>query len=139
MSYEIDATATVLQLTPDIHDPKTVDTLFKPTLLMYQHSPNNNQGVCMTAISPSCIANSTLCEYKEGFTGGDNYFGTTFPMSNEVAECIAREACTLNDGMVDIIPGNVTDGREAKYVCACSVSAQNKHAKKRGAFVATMC
>eukprot|EP00579_Thalassiosira_antarctica_P016701 CAMPEP_0201946634 /NCGR_PEP_ID=MMETSP0903-20130614/54520_1 /ASSEMBLY_ACC=CAM_ASM_000552 /TAXON_ID=420261 /ORGANISM="Thalassiosira antarctica, Strain CCMP982" /LENGTH=883 /DNA_ID=CAMNT_0048489739 /DNA_START=113 /DNA_END=2764 /DNA_ORIENTATION=+ len=130
LSYHNESKSTVLSLTPDINDPQTIDTLFNSNLPMsVSYNGPNSEVICLTTSSPSCIANSTLCVYnkKENSNGIDfGKEGKEFSMFNEATAFIAQEACSANDGMLEVIPGG--EGRKPKHVCACVVSGQNESA-----------
>ena len=56
---------------------------------------------CLTSVGKSCIANNTICMYNHSghFNGGS--FATSFPMSEQVMDFFANEACAVNNGLWD--------------------------------------
>ena len=87
LSHQSNSKTTVLSMTPDIDKPETFTTLFESNLpLSISYKSPDNEAVCVTAASHSCIANSTLCLYRhrEDFHSVD--FG------EQVMEFIKRNA-----------------------------------------------
>ncbi|KAL7520691.1 hypothetical protein ACHAWX_005398 [Stephanocyclus meneghinianus] len=74
--------------------------------------------VCMTTTSPTCMANSTLCLYKD--MGHLNGFASTPFMSNLAMEFLANDACNINEGSWIVLPRKI--GKPNKKVCGCSTN-----------------
>jgi len=76
--------------------------------------------VCLTAASSSCVANSTLCLYKE--MGHFEGFVSTPFMGDQVMEFFARDACGTNAGSWKRLPRTIDASR--RMFCEC---AGNEH------------
>ncbi|KAL3792502.1 hypothetical protein HJC23_008424 [Cyclotella cryptica] len=71
--------------------------------------------VCMTASSPSCVANSTLCLYKE-LGHFDGFVSTPF-MGEQAMEFLARDACGTNKGSLTMLQKKA--GSSDRITCEC--------------------
>ncbi|KAL3780632.1 hypothetical protein HJC23_000798 [Cyclotella cryptica] len=82
---------------------------------------NDDEMVCLTAVSSSCMANSTLCLYKEmdHFEG----FASTPLLGDQVMEFLARDVCTTNEGTMKML--RKTAGSFDRLLCDCSESEYN--------------
>ena len=76
-----------------------------------------NEYVCLTATSRSCVSNSTICVYKN-MGHFDGFISTPF-MSNHVMKFLANDACGINNGSLNQIPSR------NKLVCGCTVNGFN--------------
>ena len=54
---------------------------------------------CMTATGESCIANNTICLYEHSGHFNGHSFADSFPMSEQVVDFFATDACNINDGI----------------------------------------
>ena len=108
--------STVFALTPDTNNPEKVDKLFETKLPMKQTYNDEEKGVtCLTATSPSCVANSTLCLYTKQGDFRPN-FANSFFMYDEVMNYIANDACEIDGGKMVSVP------KSSKRVCACEIT-----------------
>mmetsp|Transcript_6535 Transcript_6535/g.9361 ORF Transcript_6535/g.9361 Transcript_6535/m.9361 type:complete len:414 (+) Transcript_6535:266-1507(+) len=57
-----------------------------------------NQVQCVTATGTDCLANTTLCVYQDKAHFTTPSFEAAFPMTANVADFFARDACSLHDG-----------------------------------------
>jgi poly(3-hydroxybutyrate) depolymerase len=66
---------------------------------MVQTTISNNDVTCMTTSGSGCQANTTFCTHQHGghFNGGGG-FSRAFPMTLEIAEFFARDACSIHGG-----------------------------------------
>jgi len=113
LSYQ--GESTMLSLTPNINDPTTVELLFNSNLpVTVSHNGPDHSTVCLTAASPDCISESTMCVHMTK----EHDFGKQFAMTEEVATFLSREAC---GGTPVVLPGK--GGGKSKHVCACHVSS----------------
>ena len=65
-----------------------------------QSFKDTNRGIsCMTAIGESCIANNTICLYEHSGHFNGRSFADSFPMSEQVMDFFASDACDINDGL----------------------------------------
>ncbi|KAL3781931.1 hypothetical protein HJC23_011436 [Cyclotella cryptica] len=74
--------------------------------------------VCLTAVSSSCVSNSTLCLYKEM----DHFEGlaSTPLLGDQVMEFLARDACATNEGTLKTL--RKPAGSFDRLFCDCSES-----------------
>jgi poly(3-hydroxybutyrate) depolymerase len=56
---------------------------------------------CTTATSESCLANNTICLYDHSGHFNSGSFATSFPMSEQVMDFFATDACNWNKGQWD--------------------------------------
>ena len=87
------------------------------TTTLAQSFPDKTRGiVCHTATGQDCLANATRCVYRNGAHFNRPSFAATFPMTREIADFFARDACAINGG----------DWSTIQQQCICKTTTRNK-------------
>ena len=87
------------------------------------NSANNNDEIVCTSMN-DCKANTTFCRHSSGGHFNQPSFKNAFPMTIEIADFFAKDACSIHGGNWDA----------HERTCSCSSTATGGGATKQGTY-----
>lgn len=103
-------------------DPESTSILFESDLPVEMSYTIPSQILCLTATSPTCTANTTMCLSQ-------NREQHKMEETRQITEFLAQQACGVNGGVLREMPGR--NGHAPTHACACVSSGHPQNQRYR--------